>query len=175
MKKQLLLFSSILVTAVLVSCQKELSSKKDNSAEIATTSSDAKVAKAVPFKGEYTTTVQTLSGPPQLRQRITGIGHATHLGESSFVANNTVYITPPPPFLAAGTTIFVAGNGDEFYTSFTGTSTPGPNGTSTVVINHTITGGTGRFSDAAGTFTGNTIANPALPTGTITYDGTISY
>ena len=70
---------------------------------------------------------------------------------------------------------FPRGNGDEFYTSFTGTSTPGPYGTSTIVVNHTITGGTGRFSDATGTFTGDTIANPALPTGTITYDGTISY
>jgi len=175
MKKQLFLFSGILVSAVLVSCQKESSFKQDVSTELRTTSSNAKAGKAVPFKGEYTTTVQVLSGPPQLRQRISGIGHATHLGESSFVANNTVYITPPPPFLAAGTTTFVADNGDEFYTSFTGTSTPGPNGTSTVVVNHTITGGTGRFSDATGTFTGNTIANPALPTGIITYVGTISY
>jgi hypothetical protein len=174
MKKQLFLFSGILISAVLLSCQKELSSKQDV-AEMATTASNVKSGKAVPFKGKYATTVQVLSGPPQLRQRITGIGLATHLGESSFVANNTVYITPPPPFQAAGTTIFVADNGDEFYTSFTGTSTPGPNGTSMVVVNHTITGGTGRFSDATGTFTGNTIANPALPTGTITYNGTISY
>jgi len=174
MKKQLFFFSVILVPVFLVSCQKELSSKKDIS-EIATRSVNAKATPAKPFKGEYTTTVQVLSGPPQLRQRITGNGHATHLGESSFVANNTIYITPPPPFQAAGTTVFVADNGDEFYTSFTGTSTPGPNGTSTVVVHHTITGGTGRFSDATGTFTGNTIANPALPTGTITYEGTISY
>ena len=175
MKKHLFLFSGILVSAVLVSCQKELSPKQDPSSEIGTTSAKGKPGKAVPFKGEYTTTVQVLSGPPQLRQRITGLGHATHLGESSFVANNTIYITPPPPFVASGTTVFVSDNGDEFYTSFTGTSTPGPNGTSTVVVTHTITGGTGRFSDATGIFTGNTIANPALPTGNITYDGTISY
>ena len=163
------------MSAVLLSCQKELSSKQDIAAEMATTASNAKSGKAVPFKGEYTTTVQVLSGPPQLRQRITGNGHATHLGESSFVANNTITIAPPPPFLATGTTVFVADNGDEFYTSFNGSSTPGPNGTSIVVVNHTIIGGTGRFSDATGTFTGNTIANPALPTGTITYNGTISY
>lgn len=175
MKKQLLLFSGVFVAFVLLSCQKELSTKQDPSPEITTASSNGKVGKAVPFKGEYTTTVQVLSGPPQLRQRITGLGHATHLGESSFVANNTIYITLPPPFQAAGTTVFVADNGDEFYTSFTGTSTPGPNGTSIVVVHHTITGGTGRFADATGTFTGNTVANPALPTGNITYDGTISY
>jgi hypothetical protein len=174
MKKQLFLFSGIIASFVFVSCQKETSVKRNESAEIES-SANKKANKAVPFKGEYTTTVQVLSGPPVLQQIISGVGHATHMGESSFVANNTVYITPPPPFLAAGTAIFVADNGDEFYTSCTGTSTPGPNGTSTVVINHTITGGTGRFSDAAGTFTGITIANPALPTGTISYQGTISY
>jgi hypothetical protein len=175
MKKQLFLFSGILVSVILISCQKELSHKPDPTSEISTVSSNAKANHAKPFKGEYTTTVQVLSGPPQLRQRISGIGHATHLGESSFVANNTVYITPPPPFIAAGTTVFVADNGDEFYTSFNGTSTPGLNGTSIVVVHHTIIGGTGRFSDATGSFIGNTIANPALPTGTITYDGIISY
>ena len=175
MKKQLFLFSGILVSVILVSCQKEVSSKQDISTGLRSTSSNAKAYPAKPFKGEYITTVQVLSGPPQLRQRISGIGHATHLGESSFVANNTVFITPPPPFVATGTTIFVADNGDEFYTRFAGTSTPGANNTSTVVVIHTITGGTGRFSDATGTFTGNTIANPALSTGTISYAGTISY
>ena len=175
MNKQLFLFSGILVSVILVSCQKDISNKRDTPSEIATASSSAKATPAKPFKGEYTTTVQVLSGPPQLRQRITGLGHATHLGESSFVANNTITIALPPPFLATGTTVFVADNGDEFYTTFNGTSTPGPNGTSIVVVNHTITGGTGRFTGATGTFTGNTIANPALPTGTITYDGTISY
>jgi hypothetical protein len=175
MKKQLFLFSAILVSLILVSCQKDISTKQNTNSEIATASSNAKATPAKPFKGEYTTTVQVLSGPPQLRQRITGIGHATHLGESSFVANNTITIAPPPPFLATGTTVFVADNGDEFYTSFNGSSTPGPNGTSIVVVHHTIIGGTGRFSDATGIFAGNTIANPALPTGTITYEGTISY
>ena len=173
MKKQLFLFAGIITTFVLVSCQKEISMKRDAPAEIESTFNN-KGPKPVPFKGEYTTSIQVLSGPPVLRQIISGVGHATHLGESTFIANNTVYITPPPPFLAAGTATFVADNGDEFYTSFTGTSTPGPNG-SIVVVTHTIIGGTGRFSDATGTFTGNTIAVAGATTGSITYDGNISF
>ncbi len=131
--------------------------------------------KKTPFNGTYVTTNQILNGPPMLQQRITGTGHATHLGKSSFVAISTLNLTTPPPFQLGGTAIFYAANGDEFYTTFAGTSTPIDGGRSNVVVNHTITGGTGRFEDASGYFVGTAIANPALPTGSITYEGYIRY
>jgi hypothetical protein len=42
-------------------------------------------------------------------------------------------------------------------------------------VTHTITGGTGRFENATGSFVGNTIADPSQPTGTISYTGAINY
>jgi hypothetical protein len=127
----------------------------------------------VPFKGHYTTVAQFLKGPAV--QKITGTGQATHLGQSVFVANATVNLTTPPPFAIAGTAVFTAANGDQFYTRFTGTSTPTGPGTSRGVLNHVITGGTGRFADATGSFTGIALVNTASPTNTVSFEGRISY
>ena len=131
--------------------------------------------KMVPIKGSYTTTNEILAPAPMLRQRITGVGESSHLGEGSFVAIATLNLTTPPPFNLFGTSTFYAANGDTFLTEFTGTSTPVGNGVLSVVINHTITGGTGRFQNATGNLVGVTMANPAIPTGSTTYEGTISY
>ncbi len=154
--KQLSVLLFVFASMYFLSCEKETNKK-------------------TPFKGTYETTSQILNGPPMLKQRITGTGHATHLGKSSFVAISTVNLTTPPPFNLGGTATFYAANGDEFYTTFTGTSTPIDGGRSNVVVNHTITGGTGRFDDASGSFVGTTIANPALPTGSINYEGYIRF
>ncbi len=178
MKQLSVLLCLLACTYFFTSCKKDASSLLENRSatlESKSAAANSTKSKAVPFKGEYATTVQVLSGPPMLRQRITGTGHATHLGRSSFVALSTVNLTTAPPFGVSGTAIFYAANGDEFYTTFTGTSTPIGGGRSNVVVNHTITGGTGRFEDASGSFTGITVANPAMPTGSITYEGYISY
>ncbi len=188
MKKQLSVLLSLFACMYFISCKKESvsipESKSISNATIA--NSDVKASNSVsvvskmnetkvPFKGTYTTKAQVLQRPPFLRQRITGTGQATHLGQSTFVALSTVNLTTAPPFSLSGTAIFSAANGDEFYTTFSGTSTPIGGGRSNVVITHTITGGTGRFENATGSFTGTTIANPALPTGSISYEGNISY
>jgi hypothetical protein len=136
---------------------------------------EAPQPKCSPIKGSYTTTNEVLSPPPMLQQRITGIGHSTHLGESKFVAISTVNLTTPPPFKLAGTATFYAANGDVFYTVFSGTSTPNSDGTSAVAFTHDITGGTGRFKQATGRFTGNAIADPKKPSGSVTYEGHICY
>jgi len=173
MKQQFLLLL-IASSTLLFSCQKE-TTLADDEAIVSVANSKNNQENSVPFKGDYTTTVTVLQGPPLLRQRIMGTGQATHLGESSFTALSTVTIVPPPPFQVNGTSVFTAANGDEFFTEFTGTSTPIGNGKSSVVITHTITGGTGRFENATGSFVGNTIADPSQPTGSISYIGTINY
>lgn len=129
----------------------------------------------LPLKGTYETTNERLSNPPMLLQRITGIGQSSHLGEGKFVALSTLNLTTAPPFSLSGTATFYAANGDEFYTSFAGTAMPRPDGIMDVVMNHTIQGGTGRFEDATGNFTGSAIGDPAKLNGSITYKGTISY
>ena len=110
-----------------------------------------------------------------LKQRITGIGYSTHLGESKFVAISTVNLTTPPSFQLSGTSTSYAANGDVFYTVFTGTATPNADGTSNVVFTHNITGGTGRFKHATGSITGNAIADPKKPSGFTTSEGYICY
>jgi acyl-coenzyme A thioesterase PaaI-like protein len=172
MKKQ---FSTLFVLGTmcfLASCQKEtvMTTEIENKSN----SANAKMKEeGVPFKGEYTTVAEFLRGPAV--QRITGTGHATHLGKSVFVANATVNLTTPPPFAIAGTAVFTAANGDQFYTRFTGTNTPTGNGTSRGVLYHTITGGTGRFENATGSFTGIALVNAASPTNSVSFDGHINF
>lgn len=129
----------------------------------------------LPFEGTFTTTAEILQPPPMLKQKITGAGYVMHLGESTFIAVATIAIQPPPPFAVTGTATFIAANGDEFYTRFTGTSIPGNAGTSTATLRHIVTGGNGRFRYASGDFTGVSVVNPAFPANSVTYDGWISY
>ena len=172
--KQLIVALCVFASMYFISCKKEILNELQSESAIATARND-EAKKLVPIKGTYVTTNQILQGPPFLQQRITGEGHSSHLGKSTFVAISTVNLTTPPPFQLSGTATFYAANGDAFYTTFTGTSTPIGGGILNVIINHNITGGTGRFEDASGSFVGTAVANPALPTGSITYEGHISY
>ena len=52
---------------------------------------------------------------------------------------------------------------------------PQPDGTSVVQMTHHITGGTGRFVEATGTFVGRTHVDPTAPSAVIDYEGTINY
>ena len=172
MKQKLLLLLAPVSIMLLQSCKKEMSTAPEN---VLPTMAMAKMDKAVPIKGSYTTFAEILQAPPMLRQRITGVGSSSHLGKGSFVALPTLNFTTPPPFSLSGTAVFTAANGDEFYTSFTGTATPNGLGANIVVMTHSITGGTGRFTDANGTFIGNTVAAPGHAEGFIAYEGTIKY
>ena len=178
MKQQaaLTMFSLIVSGIFLGSCQKETAIQPISEEQaVSAMNNGSQEVKMLPIKGSYITTNEILAPAPMLRQRITGIGESSHLGEGTFVAIATLNLTTPPPFQLGGTCTFYAANGDTFLTVFSGTSTPVGNGILSVVINHTINGGTGRFSNATGSLTGTTIANPALPTGFTAYTGTISY
>jgi hypothetical protein len=108
-----------------------------------------------PLKGSTsaTTTVNiaTQTGTSQ------GTAVVSHLGRSSFTLNFAFTITGGTVNVT-GTGTLVAANGDEVFVTFTGTATPpapvpavGQRIPGSNVF--TITGGTGRFSDASGTFT----------------------
>jgi hypothetical protein len=106
----------------------------------------------------------------------------SHLGSGTFHADTTLTQLTPTTSHIAGTNTYVAANGDEVFTTIAGTSTTTSTGSSQVTIVDTITGGTGRFADASGTFT---VTGPAATvsfifplvtsTGTNTVEGQISY
>ncbi len=130
--------------------------------------------KTVAFEASYTTTKEVLEPAPMLKQRITGIGKSTELDISKFVAVSTQNTGTPPPFKLSGTSTFYADNGDTFYTTFSGTSTPNTDGTMTVEMTSTITGGTGKFEHASGSVAGKTIVDPKKPTASINCKGNIT-
>lgn len=175
-----MLFCIIAFVTFLISCQKESANlqKRDSPIQKNHTPkspNENEFRRLVPFKGTYSTTIEVLSAPPIQQSRITGIGEASHLGESKFVALSTANFTTLPPFQIAGTAIFYSDNGDVFYTSFNGSITPKLDGTRLFVINMNIKGGTGRFEHASGSFVGNSIVNITQPSNTITFEGNISY
>lgn len=174
--KQLRSLSVIIAAALCLSCQKDLI-REDNVPAVGTQAlaANTHAPQELPFKGTYTTTSEILQPPPFLQTRITGTGSVMHLGNSSFVAVSNLNFTTPPPFQLGGTATFTAANGDEFFTSFAGTATPNQQGSLNVSMVHTITGGTGRFQHATGSFSGYTVANPGHSEGSIDHAGTISY
>ena len=174
--KQLISLSVVITSCLLLSCQKDVIQKQEeiNNKNPVLAAKSSKV-KDRPFTGSYTTSSEILQPPPFLKTRITGAGHATHLGNGTCVALSTLDFSTQPPFQLGGTATFTAANGDEFYTTFTGTSTPNVQGTFDIINTHMITGGTGRFQNATGSFVGYTVAFPGHTEGSIDYNGTISF
>ena len=90
-------------------------------------------------------------------QTVNFSGQLSHLGADIGHADLTITFTSDSTFTYTGTRTFVAANGDEVFSAVTGsgTSTP-PSSESTET--DTITGGTGRFARATGTYT-NTVSS----------------
>jgi hypothetical protein len=97
---------------------------------------------------------------PQLFVDASGWGNATLLGRYAVSYEAVVNIQPDGTGLASPTAHLVAANGDSLFAEGTGvgTSTDMPN-ISQVVEVYTITGGTGRFEGATGSFTVNRLVN----------------
>ena len=129
--------------------------------------------KQVPFRGrlEGIATATPLA-PPFVAVKLEGSGNATQLG------NFTVSI----PHLAdrsngtsVGTYEFTAANGDTLTADFTGLASPsGVPGVVHIVETATITGGTGRFAGATGSFIGERLVDMIAGTITESFEGTIS-
>jgi hypothetical protein len=130
--------------------------------------------KDVPFKASFKTQIQIMGTPPIQPVRSFGQGIASHLGRSEFDANSTVNFTVQPAQIN-GTATITAANGDSFTTSFSGTTSLNGDGTATGHFTHTITGGTGRFSDISGTLNGVSLHNMSTNIGTLDLYGSINY
>ena len=155
------------IAMIISSCQKEnLLSSSQKPDLLSSSQKQDIVKKAVPFKAIFETFAENNS------PIITGTGTGTHIGKSTFVATVNGDNFP----LLTGTQTLTAANGDQLFSTISGSVVgPDENGTLLITNNNIITGGTGRFAGATGSFIAHGIANINVPTGTVTFEGTISY
>ena len=136
----------------------------------------ATAQKQVPFKGALqgheTGTPQ--GGPPPTTLLVDGsaTGMGTHVGEFSFRYQLTVTLANGT---ATGAAQLIAANGDTIFTTVAGSSEPTatPGVVSITEIN-TITGGTGRFAGAQGSFTLERLLNQGTGLTSGSFHGTIT-
>jgi hypothetical protein len=127
----------------------------------------------VPFKGSLAgeATVTPLA-PPYVAVYVEAAGEATHLGQFDL---DIPHVVDRADLTAIGTYEFTAANGDKVYAEFTGqgmlTDVPG---VIAIVETATITGGTGRFAGATGSFTAYRLFDRVAGTTTGYFEGTIS-
>ena len=134
----------------------------------------------VPFKGSFTGVVTVTGGPTDSiwSAAVDATGNATHLGQFTLAIPHQVNRGTSPfpfPWTSTGSYQFVAANGDTLFASFTGqvSSTPTPGVLAAVEI-ATITGGTGRFAGATGSFVTERWYDTIAGTTTGYFEGTIS-
>ena len=100
-----------------------------------------------------------------------GSGKATHLGRFTMTYELEVDLLAHETF---GSSVFTAANGDSLFTDITGLGTPTENpDVVSVVEAHTITGGTGRFAGATGSFIRKYLLNLVTGVTSGSFDGTI--
>jgi hypothetical protein len=126
----------------------------------------------VPFKGslEGTVTVTPLD-PPIAFVVIEATGSASHLGAFTL---EFAHLVNQATRTAAGTYVITAANGDTVTADATGQATLVAPGVLTVAETATITGGTGRFAGASGSFTVERTFFVATGVTTGSFTGTIS-
>ena len=124
-------------------------------------------ASEVPFKGSLQGPfIITPLTPPEAHVLIEGTGNATHLGRFTVEIPHLVSFAT---FTGSGTYVFTAANGDTLTADFTGVATPTGNPDELAIVeNAIVTGGTGRFQGATGSFTVVRLAQLAGPTAGVT-------
>jgi hypothetical protein len=127
----------------------------------------------VPFTGRLEGEVAvTPLAPPLLQVDVEAAGAAAHLGKFTL---DIPHVVDPVTRTAAGTYEFTAANGDKVYAEFTGTATPTSTpGVLYIEESATITGGTGRFAGATGSFTTERLYDTIAGTTIGSFEGTIS-
>ena len=133
----------------------------------------ATAQKQVPFKGALQGhETDTPQGPTTLSVDGSATGMGTHVGEFSFRYQLTVNLANGT---ATGAAQLIAANGDAIYTTVAGSSEPTatPGVVSITEIN-TITGGTGRFAGAQGSFTVERLLNQGTGLTSGSFHGTIT-
>ena len=124
----------------------------------------------MPFKGTYEG-LETVGTVPS-HHHLDATGNATHLGRFTVTADWTLAATGN-----FGTSTWTAAGADgdnKLFTSFRRSGVANPP-TITFTETHTITGGTGRFTNVSGTFTVVQTRGLSMPyNNSATIDGTIN-
>ncbi len=131
----------------------------------------AAAERELPFKGSLQALETNEVDFPTLFVTASGSGEATHLGR--YTVNYQVEVNIPT-LAGVGSAQFVAANGDRLFAEGSGQATEtGTPGVVTIVETHTITGGTGRFAGASGSFTIERVLNQVTGVTSGTISGTI--
>jgi len=129
-------------------------------------------AAATPFKGTVHAVEANQLVFPVLSVNRTGTGNATYLGKFSEHVALQVNVTTRS---STGAATFTAANGDTLTASVVGQATRiGPTVLSIVEV-YTITGGTGRFADATGSFTLESTVEQTTGVSSGTFSGAIDH
>jgi len=133
----------------------------------------ASAGEQMPFKGSLEGDVSvTPLNPPLLGADVEATGNATHLGQFRL---DIPHLVNPAFRTAAGCYEFTAANGDKVYAEFTGLASPTAiPGVLYIEETATITGGTGRFAGATGSFTSERWYDTVALTTVGSFEGTIS-
>ena len=127
----------------------------------------------VPFKGclEGEVTVTPLA-PPFRQVDVEAAGNATYLGQFTL---DIPHVVDTATRTAIGSYEFTAANGDKVNAEYTGVAPPTAiPGVLYIEETATITGGTGRFAGAAGSFTSERWYDTIAGTTIGSFEGTIS-
>jgi hypothetical protein len=130
-------------------------------------------AVSIPFKGSIQSTIETHAVIlPYFYVNGNGVGNSTQLGLYTYSYQAKVHL---PDRVGEGTSArFIAANGDSLFAMGTGkgvpTDTPDVN---LVTETFTITGGTGRFEGASGSFVVVRTVNTITLEGSGEFEGTI--
>jgi hypothetical protein len=130
------------------------------------------VAAETPFKGTVDAVETGQVVFPTASVTRNGGGTATYLGR--YTEHITMQINIPTSH-GIGAATFTAANGDTLTATVDGQATPTSPGVLSIVEVYTVTGGTGRFADATGTFRLASTLNQATGVSSGTFSGAIDH
>ena len=124
------------------------------------------------LKGSLQATETHLVTPPTMFVDGTGSGNATQLGSFTMSFQGEVFL--PTLFAASESATLVAADGSSIFGEGSGQGTlTGTPGIVSIVETYAITGGTGRFVEASGSFTVERLVDRATLTSSGTINGNI--
>jgi hypothetical protein len=135
---------------------------------------EARAGTELPFSGTLETVETHQFQPPNfIVAHLEGKGIASHLGRFTSVSDFTINTVTA---MGAGTLTLTAANGDQLFATVTGEAVGGTPDRLQIDETFTITGGTGRFTGASGSFTSTRFADtttvPRIPSSG-SFEGTI--
>ena len=139
---------------------------------VSTALAAASARKPLPLNGSIEALETYQVSGPTMFVTATGSGEATHLGR--YTVTYEVQVDLPTGTGTGLSARYVAANGDSLFAEGSGQATPTEDPSVFVVVEtYTITGGTGRFIDATGSFTETRRVNIETGVTSGTIDGNI--